>query len=172
MNLIYKLEAKHFQDFNLACSREIARVNGVRGQVLWGIVVGSTIAAAGSLAWAMTDDFMAFIMFFAGAWFFWLINYVTSLYVARRAASLAFRVDGLVLGDRGLSLDDEGVHVKSDLFRQDFLWKAIRSVSVQHLVMVLWTEAAAGIFIPRSAFATPDDEQRFVSFAKSRVAIT
>lgn len=170
MDLTYTLEAKHFQDFSMAATRELVNVNGLLRQAFWGLFVGLIVGAAGLAAWMLTDDgIMIFGAFCGGAWFFWFINYITSLFVVRRFYTLAFSQDGLVLGPRQLSIDDNGVHLKSDVFSQDVSWTAIKSISLQHLVVVLWTDRAAGIFVPRSVFANRDQEKSFVSFIQSKL---
>ena len=171
MDFTYTLEAKHFVDFSIASTRELAHVNGLKGQIFWGVIVGTCVAVAGAATRFIidADDPMIFWMFVSGAWFFWLINYMTTIYVVRRSSSLAFGKEGLILGSRRLSINDDGLHLNSNLFSQDVRWKAIHSISVQHLVVVLWTETASGIFIPRSTFATSEKEQNFVSFVQSNI---
>jgi hypothetical protein len=173
MDFTYTLEAKHFHDFNTAATRELAYVNSLKGQLIWGVIVGSCIAVAASAARVLIDVDEPIILcaFGAGAWFFWLINYITTIFLVRRFASKAFRQNGLMLGARLLSIDDIGLHVKSDSFSQDVYWQAIKSISVQHLVVVLWTDTAAGIFVPRSAFDRSEQEQRFVSIVQTKIAL-
>jgi len=169
MILTYKLEAKHFQDFCTAVNRELSHVNGLKGQLIWGSVVGSIVAVAGLAGSALSGSHMFYWGFFTGAWFFWLVDYVFRLLIGRRRASLMYKDDGLVLGDRQLTVDDSGVHINGDLFSEEVSWKAIKSLSLQHLVTVLWTDRAAGIFVPRSAFATPEEEANFVTFVQSKI---
>lgn len=169
MHLNYKLESKHYDDFCIARSRELLHVNGRQGQRIWELVVGSIIAALGIAAWRITGSEIAYLAFFTGAWTFWLINKITDTVLARRAVTRIFREDGLVLGNRSLSVDDGGVHVASDLLKEEVSWKLIRSVSLQRLVLVLWTDPAAGIIIARSAFTNAKQEQEFISLVQSKI---
>jgi type IV secretory pathway TrbD component len=167
----YKLESKHFQDFSFASTRELARVNGLNNQLILGALLGLAVATGAVAAAVLSGDHRWFFPFCTGAWFFWLINYAITIYITRRAASLALNPDGLTLGDRQLSIDDTGISMKGALFNEDIAWKAIKSVTVQHLVVVLWTEKISGIFVPRSVFAIPEDEQKFVTFVQSKIKV-
>lgn len=80
-----------------------------------------------------------------------------------------FRDDGLVLGDRTLSVDEYGVHITNDLLREEVSWKLITSITSQNVVLVLWTDPFAGIFIDRSAFANAEHEQQFIAFVQSKI---
>jgi hypothetical protein len=45
----------------------------------------------------------------------------------------------------------------------------VDSVLVDKVIIVFWTDPAAGIVIPRTAFASASDEQAFIAFAKTRI---
>ncbi|MBS0240878.1 MAG: hypothetical protein JSS20_01790 [Proteobacteria bacterium] len=46
----------------------------------------------------------------------------------------------------------------------------VKGITKSRKILVVWTDRAAGIFFPRSAFATPGDEAEFVAFVEARIA--
>ncbi len=80
------------------------------------------------------------------------------------------RKAGWILGDREITLADEGLVDAGKSAALSVSWPAIEEVSVEKGVIVLWMDAASGIFIPRSAFASPEDETNFVAFAQKHSA--
>jgi YcxB-like protein len=74
---------------------------------------------------------------------------------------------GWILGDRTIVLSEQGVADAGNGTELRIDWPAIDGISVSKNLVVLWMEPAAGVFIPRTAFATPDDERSFVDFAEA-----
>jgi hypothetical protein len=170
MHIEYKIEPRDYQDYSVACSRKLAGVNGTGRQIAMGVVLWFAIAVIGMIAALITGNSQIAPAVFAGAWLFWLINYLITLYTLRRLASVAFPEEGAILGKRRMSIVDDGLEIKSELHDFAIKFKAIHLITVQHLVLVLWTEPAHGIFVPRAAFATADDEKRFTSIVNSRIS--
>lgn len=84
----------------------------------------------------------------------------------------ALKPDGVFLGPRNLVADDVKVEISGKHDKTTYAWQALDSVSVDKVIVVLWTDPAAGIVIPRTAFASASDEQAFVKFARARILAT
>jgi hypothetical protein len=170
INLAYALEIRHWQDFKIAVARQVVGVNGNRGQIIWGIVVGTVIAVAAILISYIPGHYFDGWSFFLGAWFFWLINYCTTIFIGRALHAKLFLENGTVLGERQLTASEEGIKVVGRTHQTSYSWQAIKSATRQHLVLTLWTECADGIFIPRDAFENAAKEKEFIDLVSARIA--
>jgi len=91
--------------------------------------------------------------------------------LSRMSLRLHVKETGWILGDRTIVLSEQGVADAGNGTELRVDWPAIDGVSVSKNLVVLWMEPAAGVFVPRSAFATPDDERSFVDFAEAHSRI-
>jgi hypothetical protein len=79
------------------------------------------------------------------------------------------KASGWILGDREITLTDDGLVDAGNGAVVQASWPAIEGMSVAKGVIVLWMDTAAGIFIPRDAFASPEEEKKFLAFALEHV---
>ncbi|GLR89941.1 YcxB family protein [Bradyrhizobium iriomotense] len=75
---------------------------------------------------------------------------------------------GWVLGNREITVTEQGFVDAGNGTVLSVDWPAIEGVSVARNIIVLWMDRAAGVFIPRIAFESDDDERSFVEFAGKR----
>lgn len=80
------------------------------------------------------------------------------------------RETGWILGDREITLREDGLTDAGKGAVLNVTWPAIEDVSVAKGVVVLWMDSAAGIFIPRHAFASAEQERNFVAFVQTHAA--
>ena len=169
LSLTYETEPRHVQDYLFASTRVAALASGTMGQIKWGVVVGGIVAAATVLIEIIPGQNFDGLSFGIGAWFFWLINYVTTIYVTRRISAQKFKDNGLVLGKRTSAIDHDGFHETGQNYSSTTKWGAFRSITAEPLVLVLWTEAHYGYFVPRSAFQSREEEMRFISVVQEKL---
>lgn len=70
---------------------------------------------------------------------------------------------------RQLTIDDVGVVSAGLHDRVEYDWAAFDGVDVYSKTIVIWNEPAAGVIIPRQAFDSPQQEQEFVDFVKTKI---
>lgn len=80
------------------------------------------------------------------------------------------RENGSVLGDRTVVLTDAGIEDQGLHSRATYSWSAIEEVSANETLVVLWTDPAAGVFLPKRSFSSNEDIAAFVAYAKERIA--
>lgn len=94
-----------------------------------------------------------------------LVSMLTRIGVRRHV-----RETGWILGDREITLREDGLTDAGKGAVLNVTWPAIEDVSVAKSVVVLWMDTAAGVFIPRNAFASAEDERNFVAFVQTHAA--
>ncbi|WFU43932.1 YcxB family protein [Bradyrhizobium sp. CB82] len=75
---------------------------------------------------------------------------------------------GWVLGSREITMTEQGFVDAGNGTALSVDWPAIEGVSVARNIVVLWMDRTAGVFIPRIAFQSDDDERSFIEFAGKR----
>src|SRR5262249_48135139 len=75
---------------------------------------------------------------------------------------------GWVLGNRELTVREQGVVDAGNGTVLSVDWPAIEGVSVARNIIVLWMDGAGGVCSDRIAFASDDTERSFVEFAGKR----
>jgi hypothetical protein len=172
--LSYTVEPKHWQDFVFASMRSAANVNSLLGQIVWGIVVGGLVVLAGFFTSMLYEQFFpdhpfsSFSTFVIGAWFMWFLNYSFAI-IANRRMAIRANSSGLILGPRRFSVSESGFRSSGELDSAEIDWRAVQSVTIQQLTVVIWVNPGNGYFVPRSAFASPEDEAKFVSIVRSQI---
>ena len=81
------------------------------------------------------------------------------------------RDQGWILGDRQIVLTEQGFVDAGNGAELRVDWPAIEGISIGKTIIIFWMDRAAGAFIPRNAFASADDELKFVDFAEARSCI-
>jgi hypothetical protein len=76
--------------------------------------------------------------------------------------------EGWILGNREIALTEQGFVDAGNGVELRANWQALEGVSIGGNVIVLWIDRAAGVFVPRIAFASADDERSFIDFAEAR----
>ncbi len=77
---------------------------------------------------------------------------------------------GSVLGQRTIRLDAHGVEDTGAHNTVRFAWSGITDVTRSKDLVVLWSDPAAGLFIPVRAFASEAEIATFVAFATEQAA--
>ncbi|RTL70950.1 MAG: YcxB family protein [Hyphomicrobiales bacterium] len=77
---------------------------------------------------------------------------------------------GSVLGKRSIRLDAQGVEDTGAHNKVLFAWSGITDVTRSKDLVVLWSDPAAGVFIPVRDFASEAEITTFVAFATERAA--
>lgn len=90
--------------------------------------------------------------------------------VAARTLSKGLRQEGGALGERRLVARQNDLETSSPHRVTTYSWRLFQSVSIHKRIIVLWTDAVAGIMVTRSAFANLNDEAAFLKYCEDRIA--
>jgi hypothetical protein len=85
------------------------------------------------------------------------------------ARSNMVRPNGPTLIPHTMTLDDAGISGASALAKADYVWSMFTDVSEREDVILLWYEPAAGIVIPKEAFASLQAQAEFIDAARARI---
>ncbi len=78
----------------------------------------------------------------------------------------AFERQRLGEGDVRFTASTEEVAVKTNLGDQHFPWSSVRQVECTPAHLILWLHPYMGVLVPRSAFSSSAEADRFAEFAK------
>jgi len=158
--LKYRRERAHWTEF-VRVAQARAYGKGLRLLLLPAGALPMLVAIAASEIWPGALD--------ATSVLFGILSTLTIVgAVSRIALGRHVKSVGWVLGDRAIVLSDQGLVDAGNGTELKVDWPAIDGVTVSKNLVVLWMEPAAGVFVPRAAFATTDDERSFVDFAQAR----
>jgi hypothetical protein len=79
------------------------------------------------------------------------------------------RPNGPYTGFVQLTANDQGVSILLPLFRQEFGWGAVESISNAGGSLILWVEPSMGEHIPARAFTSQDQRTAFFDFVSARL---
>jgi hypothetical protein len=79
------------------------------------------------------------------------------------------RPDGPTLAPHEIELNETGVIARSPKAEAHYRWTMFEAATSYQGVHVLWFEPAAGVVVPRSAFASSDDDAAFLAYASERI---
>ena len=137
------------------------RRNGVRAlQVL---VVGTGFLAA--YFWWRSGDATALV--FAALL---LSSPIIAPAINRWSYGRVFERQRLGEGEVKLTVDASGVAAKTNLGDQHFPWPSVRQVECTPVHLILWLHPYMGVLVPRSAFPSSAEADRFAGFAKQRTS--
>lgn len=134
---------------------------GTFGRLLLALGVGALVG----VMFSVTGTELHFVSLLAGAvgGAMWLIV------VARLQARRMFpAVDGYILSPRQVTLSDEGVRETSRLHESLFRWSGVRGARLTDQHVFLMVDNHAAIIVPRHAFSTDDERERFVAEIQQR----
>ena len=96
---------------------------------------------------------------------------VTAAALLMRASSNVelLRPNGPYTGHVQVTANDQGVSILLPLFRQEFDWAAVESLSNTDGSVILWLEPSLGEHIPSRAFSSPQQQAAFVDFVSARL---
>lgn len=152
---------------------EFARVAQARiyGKILRSLMIAAGVlqgllAAVVSTLWPGSLDVASFMIGVLANVL--LIAVLSSVIGVRRQV----KSSGWILGEREITMTGTGILDTGNGTALQVDWSAIDGVTVARSIIVLWMDRAAGVFIPRNAFASMDEEQNFLDFASKRTAVS
>lgn len=170
IELRYRTVPADWEELVVTATRRAMGVNGWFRQQLLGFAIGLPIGLSAGLLHACFSPEWDGKSFALGAAIFWLIQYALNTWRLRALSTKAIKSSGTSIGDRELIADQSGVSLRGPICQSTTQWAAFDEITTQARTLVLWTEPADGVIIPRSAFATPAAEKKFVDFVKARIA--
>lgn len=81
-----------------------------------------------------------------------------------------FREGGSYLGARRYTLDARGIAAEGANGYSLTLWSAVLDMSEAPDTFLLWTDPVAAVMVPKDAFATAEERERFTAFVTARLA--
>ena len=166
VKLSFKVERKHWREFIIAAGRRAGFVGGLI------YTIGFTLLAVLATEFfkrcqqCEIDD----QSYFTGT-FVTLCIWSAWTYLFHRLFTPKYVKDvGVILGDRKLAVTEQGVEASGLYDKVAYAWEAIEGITSHKAIVIIWTEPASGIFIPRTAFAPPDDELTFKQLVEQRIA--
>jgi len=78
--------------------------------------------------------------------------------------------DGIVLGPHEVSILEEGVRNSSERHESLFRWQTVRSADTTAQHIFIMVDRCAAVIVPRRAFTSDEERERFVSEIKARAS--
>jgi hypothetical protein len=126
------------------------------------VLIGFALAHGQSLVSAIRNN-LAFIIGFPVCWL------VGMLLALRWGAARTLRTSPAAGGDRTFTIDENGILIEGGLSNGSLTWPAIvRVVETRDLVLLFLSSRMAHV-IPKDAFATPADLERFRELVAQKV---
>jgi hypothetical protein len=111
----------------------------------------------------------AFIAYVWGIASFWLAEWN-----ARRQLRALWPESGWMLGERRLTLDDDGITSEvtgdSGITTGQYSWSVVRDVTEQAGLTLLWLSGAEAVIVPARAWADEAARRDFVTLVRERIA--
>ena len=157
-NLTYRLTKADYEAMMTSFWRLSPELrNGVRAlQVL---VVGTGFLAA--YFWWRSGDAIALV--FAALL---LSSPILAPMINKWGYGRAFERQRLGEGEVKLTVDARGVSATTNLGDQHFPWPSVRQVESTPAHLILWLHPYMGVLVPRSAFPSSAEADRFAEFAR------
>lgn len=77
--------------------------------------------------------------------------------------------DGMQLRTHRIEVRDNGLQVDSHVTKTEMSWSCFKDVEDQSGLMLLYTDAAAALIIPRRAFPQQEDAEAFLTMMRSKI---
>lgn len=160
-DLSFRAELPQFREFSAAVQWRALGIGVVAQPVGLGLLAALVIKVVLDCETCGLDYYSASVGVWAVliGWMLW--NVVTAFVLIPRY----LRADGVVLGHRNVTADDEGVVTKGANDETRYTWAAFQSVTRHKSILILWTEPGAGLFVPLNAFTSEAAIDEFIGYA-------
>jgi hypothetical protein len=147
----YKAYVKFIQHANLKTSPRTLFI---------AIAIGMIVGLSVFFAYEALDLWFHPPSFFVGLIF---IYFIIKLASALSRKKFWPQKDGIVLGARTLTLNDDGINLFTDTYNSSTKWQGIRSVAETKTHFFIMLDNLTGYIIPKRAFSNEASMQEFVS---------
>lgn len=167
MQLQFECTQKHWIEYTTHAQQ---RALGHRSWAMWLtvwvllVVVGVVVLQLCSVCRAQAAAFTIGVL--AAAW----ATLAYTLFATNPIMKRYLRPGGVMLGHRTLTMSRDGLRIEASNFEARYTWAIFDTITVHKTIVVLWTDPAAGVLIPKDAFENPEARAAFVEQATSHIA--